>query len=222
VDCGGSSSCPRCAAGQGCTAGSDCVSGNCLGSVCAVNHLVISEVRSRGASGAADEFVELYNPTSSAVTLDSTWTLTGRADNGANYTSRWAGSASKSIPSHGHFLIAGTSYTQSPTKDDSLSTGITDAASLLLKQGSTVIDAICYCFDTTTCGHFTASGNTFVCEGAPVTNPHDNSTGTNSDKSLERKPGSSAGNGQDTDQSTADFATLSPAKPQDAASTITP
>src|SRR4051812_49077275 len=42
-------------------------------------NLLISEVRSRGVGGvggvggAADEFVELYNPSTDPVTLDSSW-----------------------------------------------------------------------------------------------------------------------------------------------------
>jgi hypothetical protein len=191
------------------------------GGGCSINHLVISEVRSRGAGGASDEFIELYNPTSSPVTLDANWTLQSRSATGTTYSTRWKG-AGGVIPAHGHFLIVGLAYTQSPAKDASLSSGITDAASIILRQGTTTIDALCYAYDATTQAAFDA---TFQCAGTPVSNlPHDNqsSTTSNVDVSIERKPGGAGGNCTDTGDNAADFATTTPATPMSSTSPPTP
>jgi len=40
IDCGGTSSCARCAAGQACSAGSDCLTGVCLSGICGGAHTV--------------------------------------------------------------------------------------------------------------------------------------------------------------------------------------
>jgi hypothetical protein len=183
--------------------------------------IVISEIRSRGAAGAGDEFVELYNPGAAPVTLDSAWTLEARSNTAGTYLSRWAGTG-KTIPAHGHFLIASAGYTQAPAADEALSTGITDASSLRLQHGGVTVDAVCYAFDAASAMPFTTDA-TYTCEGAPVaTNPHNNGTTTNTDASLERKPGGASGNGQDTNDTSADFAVLMPAAPQSSQSAPTP
>lgn len=192
------------------------------GSCDALGHLVISEVRSRGAGGAADEFVELYNPTNAAVTLDNTWKLEARSTTTTSYTSRWVGTG-KTIPAHGHFLIASAGYTQTPAADEALSTGITDAGSLRLTKSAALVDAVCYAFDAASTALLTGDA-TYVCEGSPLaTNPHNNATATNTDASFERKAGGSAGNCTDTGNTTADFnAPVTPAGPQNSTSAAVP
>jgi cysteine-rich repeat protein len=187
---------------------------------CTVAHLLISEIRSRGAGGAADEFVELYNPTSAPVTLDATWKLEGRSNAASSYTSRWTGTG-KVVPPHGHFLVAGTAYTEMPAADEALSTGITDATSIRLSQSGTVVDAVCYAFDAASKAPFTTDP-TYTCEGMPATNPHDNTTATNTDASIERLPGGALGNCTDTGDNASDLATIMPAAPQSSQSPPTP
>jgi hypothetical protein len=182
--------------------------------------LVISEVRSRGLGGGSDEFVELYNPSTDPVTLDAGWTLDARSDTVAAYSARWAGTG-KSIPAHGHFLIAGTLYAQQPAADETLLNGITDATALRLSRAGSVVDALCYGFDATTLMVFRGDA-TYACEGMPAMNGHDNTTGTNVDQSIERKPGGTAGNRQDTNDNASDFAALTPSNPQSSASAPAP
>jgi Lamin Tail Domain len=193
------------------------------GSTCSIGHLLISQIRSRGAGGAADEFVELYNPTASPVTLDTNWKIEARSSSSTSYSDRWTGTG-KVIPAYGHFLITGTGYTQTPASDESLSTGITDATSLLLVQGTTNVDAVCYGYDATTNGTFT-SDTTYTCAGTPADNlPHDNSTSATSDTdvSITRKPGGTGGNCTDTGDNSSDFAATAPAAPMSTASPPTP
>jgi hypothetical protein len=191
------------------------------GGMCTIGHVVLSEVRSRGAGGAADEFIELFNATDVAVTLDNTWSIKGRSTTSTTYTSRWTGSGLV-VPAWGHFLIGGTSYTETPAADSSLSSGITDASSLELVQSGTTVDAVCYYFDSTTLAAFDA---TYTCEGTPVSNlPHDNTTAgaSDSDSSIERAPGGTGGNCTDTGNNSADFVTQAPATPQSTTSAPTP
>ena len=183
---------------------------------------MISEVRSRGALGGGDEFVELWNPTGASIPLDSSWMIEGRSATAAAYNARWKGAAGLAIPAHGHFLIASAAYVQAPTADDKLISGITDAASLRLLHGATTIDAICYAFSPVTMAAFNA---TYSCEGLPVSNlPHNDggSVASNVDASLERLPGGMGGSCTDTDDNPTDFAPRAPADPQSTQSAPTP
>jgi large repetitive protein len=185
------------------------------------NHLVISEIRSRGAGGGDDDFVELYNPTNTPVTLDNTWKLEGRSHSAlGGYDVRWTGT-NKAIPARGHFLLGGKVYAQAPTADEKLSSGITDATSLRLVHSGVTVDAVCYAFDNATAALL--GDASYTCEGATVTNPHNNTTSTNADSSIERKAGGAAGNCVDTNSNVADFLTpMSPANPQNSASPPVP
>ena len=183
-------------------------------------NLLISEVRSRGVGGGSDEFVELYNPSTDPVTLDASWTLDARSDTATSYSARWTGTG-KIIPAHGHFLLTGSAYTQQPAADESLLTGITDATALRLSRAGVVVDALCYGFDAATLMVF-VNDPTYVCEGRPAMNVHDNTPVTNVDESIERKPGGRAGNGMDTNDNATDFAALTPSNPQNSASAPSP
>ncbi|HVY47218.1 MAG TPA: hypothetical protein VHB21_15125, partial [Minicystis sp.] len=188
------------------------------GATCGGTHLVIGEIKTRGTAGGSDEFVELYNPTASAVTLDGSWSLTARAVGGASYTARWAGGGANqltaAIPAHGHYLIAGTAYAGGPSADDALSSGIKDAASVVLEHAGSTVDAIC--FGYAGANAFDAS---YTCEGAPADNgPHDDSASAQSDVdvSLERRPGD-PNDCTDTDDNASDFVSTSPSTPKNAA-----
>jgi hypothetical protein len=85
----------------------------------AATHVVISEVQV-GVTGQADnEFVELYNPTGSAVDL-ADWKLTRKSSTGteANLDSDLSGI----IPAGGYYLLAHANYTGSVVKDEAYST----------------------------------------------------------------------------------------------------
>jgi Lamin Tail Domain len=185
---------------------------------CAIGHLVLSQVLSRGAGGANDEFIEIYNPTSAAVTLDTTWIVQARSTSASSYTTRWTGS-SKSIPALGHYLLGGTSYTAMPAADAPLSSGITDATSVRLMHSGTTVDAVCYAYSASTKAAF---DSTYTCAGTPATNPHNDTASTDTDSSLERAPGGTAGNCTDTGVSATDFATKTPSDPHSSTSAPTP
>ncbi|MEO8799795.1 MAG: hypothetical protein ABI551_18010 [Polyangiaceae bacterium] len=192
--------------------------------------LVISQVQSRGSGGAGDERIELYNPTDASVTFDATWSLKTRAATAtgcasATLTTLVTG-AGQLIPSHKHALFAPTGFDQGTAVDGVSSGGasgnMSDGASVMLFHGATVSDAICFAADAASLTLLTTCVLPYTCEGTPATNPHDNSTGTNADKSLERKPGGAGGNGTDTNVSSADFAEQDTPVPHNIAAAAVP
>lgn len=226
VDCGGGT-CAGCASGMSCGDGEDCASGFCTGGTC-VDVVLISEVRTRGLGGATDEFVELYNAGAADVTTDASWVLEVRTVSqnqcaSTAYIARWAGSG-ETIPAHGHLLIAAEGYTQMPAADVVITgTGfLPDAGSVRLMHGADVADAVCFYYSQPTLGSLTCAAKPFSCEGTPIENPHDGSAATDTDESLERLPGGMQGNATDTNDTSADFAVITPATPESTASPATP
>jgi hypothetical protein len=227
VDCGGGA-CRGCAVGAVCSANGDCASLRCEGGACGAL-VLLSEVRTRGQGGTHDELVELYNPLGVAVTLDAGWTLHVRSAIGACASNAekvlFTGSGQVIAP-HGHLLLGGSAYTQSPTADAPLgAAGLPDAGSLVIRQGTTVVDALCYAYDAATRANLASCQIGYVCEGEPADNlPHDNtqSPASTVDASLSRKPGGAQGNQRDTGASSTDFEGIAPAEPQGSASPATP
>ena len=174
---------------------------------------MISQTRTRGVGGGSDEFIELFNATAAAVTLDSSWKIQGRSSTGSSYTTRWTGSG-KSVPAWGHYLLGGSSYSE--TTADDVESGITDAGAIQLVHAGTTVDTLCYVFGTTTLDA------TYGCPGTPAVNPHDDTTSTDVDKSIERLPGGALDNCTDTGDNSADFATQVPAVPRNTQSPPTP
>jgi hypothetical protein len=233
VDCGGDA-CPACGAERSCTASSDCASGlPCANNIC--TQLLISEVQTRGSAGAADEFIEIYNPMSVPVTFSNQWTIAGRSAAStlatcatSTVTNRATGSG-QIIPAHGHLLIVGSAYDGTATSDGTLGSGFTDASSVILRYTSssivTISDAVCFYYDATTQSVLTDCATPYTCEGAPVSNlPHTNTTSatSNVDTSIERKPGGLLGNAQDTGDNATDFTPATISNPQNISSAPTP
>lgn len=219
---GGASS----SAGTGGSASSAASSGSGGSAPCPIGHLLISEVRTHGLNGNADEFVELYNPTSTEVPLDSLWSLEGRAVDPpvSSYTLRWKGNG-MTIPAHGHYLITGASalYT-GPPGDGTLSTGITDGASLRLMHSGSAVDAVCYYHanDLAMAQAFLDVAVPYTCEGLPTPNPHDGTSSTANDSSIERLPGGTLGNCTDSGSNFSDFQIQSPSTPLNTLAPATP
>ena len=185
-----------------------------------MNHLLISEIRSRGPLGASDEFIELYNPTSVAIPLDDAWSIKIRGSSSGSYVTRWQGppTQSISIPAHGHFLIGGPAYAQSPAADVTIQSALTtDSASVLLINVGATIDAVCFAFGDMKVMAVSA----FTCEGVPASNsPHDDTMAGMSDldSSVARNQNGCADSGDNA----ADLTYLHPAQPESTMSALVP
>lgn len=190
--------------------------------------LVISQVQSRGSSAGNDEFVEIYNASSASITFDATWTVTVRNATGgvascATVTpSLLITGASQVIPSHKHLLFATSNLSESITPDATFSAGIPDAASLVLLHAGLPVDALCFQYDAATTTTLTTCTVAYVCEGTPALNPHDNTSGTNTNASLERKPGGAGGNTVDSNDNANDFLSNAAPDPHNLASAAVP
>ena len=168
--------------------------------------LVISEFRFRGPGGGNDEFVEIYNPTSSPILMTG-YRLSGSNGSGVNST-RATVSAAQAIPPFGHFLFANSgAYSGAAPADQLYGTGITDDGGVALVDPSgLIVDAV-----------GTSAGSVFK-EGTPLA-----SLGTaNLDRSYERLPGGFDGATVDTDVNSNDFVLRTGSAPQNTASASTP
>lgn len=178
-------------------------------------HVVISEIQILKVKASNhDQFVELYNPTSSSVDLTG-WRLTRKTKSGTQHN--LVKSMSGIIPSHGFFLITPQSgFTGSVTSDEKYSGSnfITTNNTVLLYSdaGKTLVDKV---------GMGTASDF----NGSATVNPVKS-------KSIERKANSGstalsmsvggldefAGNGEDTGNNSADFVLMNIPDPQNSSS----
>lgn len=167
--------------------------------------VVISEFRTRGPSGASDEFVELYNLTGAPINIGG-WKINGSSNSGVIST-RVTISNNTMIPAYGHFLATNSvGYSGMVQGDQSYGTGIADDGGVgLLDANSNIVDQVGM-----------STGSAYL-EGTPLA-----SFGTNVDRSHERKPGASSGSWQDTDNNANDFQETAPSLPQNLASSPVP
>lgn len=174
----------------------------------AAGHVVISEFATRGPSAATDEFVELYNPNDNAVDI-SGWKLQYKSTSGTMWNDRAILPANSSIPAHGFFLLANTSYVVTVTPD--YSSGLWGSGQGMADNGhERIIDASAVEVDKV------GWGSAIDPEGGSAAPNHGTSANGNS---VERKANASStadllatggahallGNGQDTNVNGSDF-----------------
>ena len=183
----------------------------------AASHVVISEIQIAATSEPNNEFVELYNPTSSSIDITG-WKLARKTAAG-NQTTLVA-SMSGAIAPHSFKLIGSPEYNATPSADIIYSTSDHLAANNTIiiynLDGTTVIDKV---------GLGTATDS----ETATVPNPADSD-------SIERKAQANSsdismavggfdallGNGQDTDNNFNDFVSRALPQPQNSSSAAEP
>jgi hypothetical protein len=170
------------------------------------SNVVISEFRVRGPNGGSDEFIELYNLSSSPVNIGG-WKINGSNASGTTNTRVTITSGTVLNPGCFYLLTnsstSGGPYSGSVPGDQTYGTGITDDGGIaLLMPDNTIVDQV---------GMSTGSAYK---EGTPLAN-----LGTsNLNRSYERKPGGSLGHNIDTDNNSNDFQLLSPSNPQNSSS----
>jgi predicted extracellular nuclease len=83
------------------------------------NHVVISEFATRGSDSPYDEFVELYNPTSSAINIGG-WKMQSKSAEGGSWTNRIGAAGlpeGTTIAAHSFYLLAANTYSGAVTPD---------------------------------------------------------------------------------------------------------
>lgn len=170
--------------------------------ISSTSHIVISEIQIGKSGATADEFIELYNPTSLDVNL-SGWKLTRKTS--GNNEGNLINSLSKTIPAFGFFLITSDESSSSPSADLIYSTNniANNNSVLLYDETQKIVDKVGI--------------------GSLSTDPESSGTANlaNNGKSLERKPGESdplSGNGEDTDNNFNDFVIRDVPEPQNSQS----
>jgi hypothetical protein len=151
--------------------------------------VVISEVRTKGPNGGADEVVELTNVSASPVDI-SKWVLNGSSDTGVK-SIRATVPANVTLQPGAFYLIVGTAYQGKPAADVKMSSGVSDAG------GVAILDAMGVIVDQV--GFSTGSGYK---EGTPL-----KALGSDTTQSYQRK-GTSCAPLADTDDNSADFVLL--------------
>ncbi len=107
-----------------------------------VNHVLISEVQLTGGPGkTANDFIELYNPTDSAIDI-SGWRLRKKTQSGSESSIRVFGSG-KIIPVRGFFLWANSAegFAVSLVADESSTATIAANNSIALLNNDGIIDS---------------------------------------------------------------------------------
>ncbi|MDP3153201.1 MAG: thrombospondin type 3 repeat-containing protein [Archangium sp.] len=201
--------------------------------------LVISEVTAAGPGGADDEFVELFNPSSQAVSVAG-WVLQYRAATGANWSATTLLPAGASIPARGFYLVtsvvSSVAYTGSATPDyvarstagavkmlayaaagGNVRLGLPGASTTLANTDPSISDTVAY-------------GTGINGEGSAAPVGAWGASGPYTGASIERKASATstsatmsgteatAGNARDTNDNAADWVTRAAREPQNSSS----
>src|SRR5215212_4445193 len=154
--------------------------------------VVISEFRTTGPAGANDEFIEIYNPTNTAIDI-SGWILSASNSSGGTQT-RATIPASTLLRSGQYYLVANNGYTNTSVPANlNYGTGISnDGGIALLTSTAQIVDEVGM-----------DPGSAYQ-EGTPL------SQLTNANRSYERKDGDPSGSCVDTNDNSSDFSSVSP------------
>ena len=157
------------------------------------DHLVISQAQTSGGAGKTNnDFIEIYNPAGQDIDLQG-MRLVKRTKTAASDTLIKSFTKPAIIKAYGYYLWANSSFTDIATTPDATSTVIiADNNGVALRNGPNNTGAI---VDSVAWGE---AANAFIESSVFAANPEAN-------QSIERLPGSGQGNGQDTDNNSADF-----------------
>lgn len=181
-----------------------------------VEHIVISEVKVRGAASANDEFIELYNPSSSDVDLTG-WRLTKKPQDGSPQTSLIA-SLSGTIASHGFFLLTHDESPASSSADLIYSSGViadNNTLSIYREDGTTLVDKVGF-------GTALDSEATSAAQPDPGQSIERKANSSSTPESMSTGTDQLMGNGEDTDNNLNDFIIRTSPDPQNSQSALEP
>jgi hypothetical protein len=161
---------------------------------------LISEFRTRGSNGAADEFIEIFNPSGETVDIGG-WLIKKSSGCGTSMSTLLTVTAGIQLLPGQHFLAA-----PSGASDQNFTAGIADNGGIaLFNNHGIAVDKVGLCVSTS------------YLEGSPLLPM----TSSSLDRSYERNPGGAFGSCYDTDNNLADFAVIVPSNPQNLSSPLT-
>ncbi|WP_345306171.1 lamin tail domain-containing protein [Candidatus Villigracilis saccharophilus] len=164
------------------------------------NHILISEFRTRGPSGASDELIEIFNPTGNTIDI-SGWLIRKSSLCGAA-TSTLLTVASGVQLSPGQHFLAAPSGASAANADQNFSAGIADTGGIALVDGlGMIMDQAGMC------------ASSAYLEGDPLPGL----TASSLDRSYERNSSGCL----DTDNNLIDFSLIAPSSPQNLSSPLT-
>lgn len=184
-----------------------------------VSHLVISEVQVRGDS-TDDDFIELYNPTDAPVNLLG-YRLVKRAGMSTTDTSIKSWSATTTIPAHGFYLWANSSYVSIPVEPDATTTATLSPSNngVALRYGPANTGAI---IDSVAWGQNSFGEGTLLTSNLPAGTSYERKLWQGIACFSAQGVGEELGNGCDTNNNDTDFNVRSPSTPQNSLSTPEP
>ncbi len=210
------------ATGDACTTGPEVCGGgdeDCDGmtdeSLPCPGTLVISEVSTRGPSGALDEFVEIYNRMDFPIDV-SGLQIQYQSSAGTTWSNRTQFPPGATIGAHGFYLVGGGNYSRATTLDPGAQwpSGLNGLGGhVRIVNGVTELDRFGWGTAMNPEGNamiavVDEAVNTYERKAGPASSPASMTTGTDATR----------GNGQDTDDNRADFIERPTADPQNTAS----
>jgi len=174
--------------------------------------ILISEVQVRGNSSAADEFIELYNPSRTQPFNLNGHSIFYQASTGRTST-YYTWTEDIIIPPYRHYLLVNTRYNGSVSGDATYTQSLADNGVVAIAQ-RTGLHNNCTAIDAVGWGDLDPE-IAYCVETSPAPRP-------GAEQSIERLPGGEAGNMQDTDDNSADFRIIDPPNPQNLLSPPTP
>ena len=176
-------------------------------------HLVINEVDYDQPSDDLTEFIEIYNPTPSAISLANVAVVLVNGGNNADYARCDLSSACADLSAGGYLLVHSTNLTNipggtlvvtfTPPSVGTIQNGAPDGIALINTSTNTLIDALSYEGSITAANITGFSGSVSLVEGTAATVAD---TGTAA--SIGRVP-----NGLDTDNAASDWAVIATPTP---------
>ncbi len=189
-------------------------------SAATATNVVISEIQANGANSSED-FIELYNPTSSDINLGDMRIVKRTAD-GDTDTDIVVFSASDVIKAHGYYLWCHTSLSATLTCDKSSTDTVANNNSIGLRNEPAntgmLVDAVSFGTVTNTLGEGTSLlipiASTSIERKANPTSTDSSMTSGGADEFM--------GNGEDTNNNSSDFVGRTTPQPQNSLSAIEP
>jgi hypothetical protein len=181
------------------------------------DHIVISEIQIYGENSSGD-FIELYNPTSSEISL-SGYRLVKRSSTGSTDDGIVVFGSSETIPAHGFYLWCNSSISEELACDRSSGSTIAFNNSVALRYGASdtgdIIDAVTIGTVLSPLGEGLEISEQLAAYTSIERKAQASST---SDSMSLDGPDELKGNGEDTDDNSADFVIREFPQPQNSSS----